>query len=426
MHRQTKDQTRSKAFTVAAVAVAAIGCGDITTEAGPQGGDDPSIEQATETRQAAITAAPSRTLDPNTRFFVPRPNPGAVQQIVDLVKGRKLVDAARITAMEATPRAVWFTSGTPAEVKAAVRKTVKAASLLHTVPVLVAYDVPFRDCAQYSAGGAVDTAAYKAWIDGFAAGIGDAQVVVILEPDGLGIIPHNHDVWGTPEWCQPVVTDENGNKVLDENGNPIPQPGANPDERYAQINYAVDSIHAKAPSAAVYLDATHSAWLGANEAAYRLARAGVARAEGFFLNASNYQLDANNQKYGTWISSCLGMIAGYAAGGHTWWQPSWGCPNQYVNDPPGSDTWVPDFSPANVAAVDAAYATALAPGWIGPFVATTHFVIDTSRSGKGPLDVTPFGAAPYNQSSGVLETLHDGNWCNPPGAGLASPMDRAT
>ena len=91
--------------------------------------------------------------------------------------------------MEAVPRAVWFTNGTPAQVKSAVHKTVKAASLLHTVPVLVAYNVPFRDCAQYSAGGAVDTAAYKAWIDGFADGIGAAQVVVILEPDSLGIIP---------------------------------------------------------------------------------------------------------------------------------------------------------------------------------------------------------------------------------------------
>jgi endoglucanase len=184
--------------------------------------------------------------------------------------------------MEATPRAVWFTGGTPADVQAAVHKTVTTAALLHTVPVLVAYDVPFRDCAQYSAGGATDTAAYEAWIDGFAAGIGAAQVVVILEPDGLGIIPNNSDVWGTPEWCQPSG------------------PGANPDERYTQINYAIDSIHAKAASAAVYIDGTHSAWLGANEAAYRLARAGVARAEGFFLNVSNYQTDADNAKFGSW------------------------------------------------------------------------------------------------------------------------------
>ena len=57
------------------------------------------------------------------------------------------------------------------------------------VPVLVAYNVPFRDCARYSTGGATDTAAYQAWIDGFARGVGDGKAVVILEPDGLGIIP---------------------------------------------------------------------------------------------------------------------------------------------------------------------------------------------------------------------------------------------
>ena len=107
-------------------------------------------------------ATPSSVLEPRTRFFIPPPNPGAVQQIVDLAKERKLIDAARITAMEATPHAVWFTDGSPSDVKAAVRKTVKAAALLRTVPVLVAYNIPFRDCAQYSAGGALDAAAYEA------------------------------------------------------------------------------------------------------------------------------------------------------------------------------------------------------------------------------------------------------------------------
>ena len=42
-----------------------------------------------------------------------------------------------------------------------------------TVPVLVAYNVPNRDCSQYSAGGARNGRAYRAWIDGFARGIGD-------------------------------------------------------------------------------------------------------------------------------------------------------------------------------------------------------------------------------------------------------------
>ena len=91
--------------------------------------------------------------------------------------------------MALTPQAVWFTDGTPRDVQKAVKKTMAAASLERRVPVLVAYDIPYRDCAQYSAGGAVDTAAYEAWIDGFAAGIGGGQAVVILEPDSLGTSP---------------------------------------------------------------------------------------------------------------------------------------------------------------------------------------------------------------------------------------------
>ena len=54
-----------------------------------------------------------------------------------------------------------------------------------TVPILVAYNIPDRDCGNHSSGGAANVADYKKWIDGFAAGIGDHKVVVILEPDAL-------------------------------------------------------------------------------------------------------------------------------------------------------------------------------------------------------------------------------------------------
>jgi endoglucanase len=47
-----------------------------------------------------------------------------------------------------------------------------------------------------------------------------------------------------------------------------------------------------------------------------------------------------------------------------------------------------------------------------------HFVIDTSRNGNGPLDASQYAASPYNQPGDVITTLTNGNWCNPPGAGL--------
>ena len=140
------------------------------------------------------------------------------------------------------------------------------------MPVLVAYNLPFRDCAQYSAGGAADTAAYNAWIDGFAAGIGDRAATVILEPDGLGIIPHYITLDGHAEWCQPAE---------------VPAATAATD-RFAQLNHAVDAIGALA-AASVYLDGTSASWLNVGEISDRLIKGGVQDADGFFLNASNYQ-----------------------------------------------------------------------------------------------------------------------------------------
>lgn len=397
-------RSRWTVFAPAAIAVAAIGCGDLETGTTAPGADDPAVE----TQASAVESrAPSRGLDPNARFFVPPPNPGAVQQIIDLTQAGNLVDAARVTAMEAVPHAVWFTDGTPADVKAAVRNTVTAAARLHTVPVLVAYDIPFRDCAQYSAGGAVDAAAYKRWIEGFAAGIGSAKAIVILEPDSLGIIPFNG------EWCQPTV--------VDEHGNPVPAPGADPETRYALINFAIDKLAAKAPGARVYLDGVHSSWLGVQDIAARLAQAGVARAAGFYLNSANYQLSPNLVQYGTWISECLAS-GNYGACPNQWWNggplPSkiaqingeW---NGTALDPHGVWSDDSDDVALNTSGINLRFANLL-----GATPATTHFIIDSSRNGRGPLDVTPYGAAPYNQPPGVLAGLNGGNWCNPYGAGL--------
>ena len=70
---------RWTAFAAAAVAAGAIGCGDLTTDTAPAGSGEPS---SVETKQGAVAATPSRALDPKTRFFIPPPNPGAVQQVV--------------------------------------------------------------------------------------------------------------------------------------------------------------------------------------------------------------------------------------------------------------------------------------------------------------------------------------------------------
>jgi endoglucanase len=319
------------------------------------------------------------------------------------VKDRHFRDAARLAAMEATPQAAWFTEGTPAEVTAAVHDTMVRAARERRVPILVAYDVPFRDCAQYSAGGATDTAAYDEWIDGFAQGIGTGKAVVILEPDGLGIIPYNTTLDGQADWCKPTVTDASGNAV--------PAPGANPTERYAQMNHAVDTLKSNAPNASVYMDGTHSSWLGVGEVASRLAKAGVQRANGVFVNVSNFQPTPQLTKYGTWISKCIYFANNAAEGGWRLGHYDY-CASQYFPaNPSDFSTW---------ALTDQWYADNVDNGANPPAgpAALAHFVIDTGRNGQGPLDATPFAAPPYSQPAGVIAGINAGSWCNPPGAGV--------
>ena len=335
----------------------------------------------------AASAKPQTSLDPNTQFYVPKPNHGALEQIADLTSSGNQDDANLIKAMINTPQAVWFTQGTPKGVQQAVRSTVNRAADKGQVPVLVAYNIPFRDCAQFSAGGATSAAEYKAWIDGFAAGIGNKQAVVILEPDGLGIIPWynpfaDRDTWVTNpnyEWCQPAEAN----------------PATAAAERFEMMNYAVDKLKAN-PGTSVYLDGTHSGWLGAGDAADRLIQAGVADADGFFLNVSNYRLNSHLEKYGTWISKCIAFASNPASWGfgHTEW-----CASQYFPANPNDfSTWVltDQWYTDNVESQTWWYSESL----------LKHFVIDTSRNGQGPWTPPP----------GVYPDPQD--WCNPPDRGV--------
>jgi endoglucanase len=340
---------------------------------------------------SGASAKSQANLDPGTKFYVPKVNKGATQQIADLTSSGNKADASLIKQMVQTPQAVWFTKGTPKTVMQDVRNTVERAADKGTVPVLVAYNIPFRDCAQYSAGGATNAKEYEAWIDGFAAGIGDKKAVVILEPDGLGIIPWynpfgDRDTWATNpnyEWCQPAEAN----------------PATAAADRFAMMNYAVDKLKAN-PNTSVYLDATHSGWLGAGDAADRLIQAGVLRADGFFLNVSNYELTSHLEKYGTWVAKCIWFAdphSGSWGGGHAEW-----CASQYSPANPNDfSTWTQ---------TDQWYANNVEnQNWV-PYpgdAGLKHFVIDTSRNGQGPW------IPPTDHPAGDPQV-----WCNPPERGL--------
>src|SRR5262245_22711779 len=336
---------------------------------------------------AAGGARPSdRTLPAGTRFMVPTPNTGAVQQSADLVARGKFHDAALIEQMALTPQAVWVTKGSPKDARKAVQKAIARADAQQAVAVLVAYNIPGRDCGGLSAGGAQTPAGYESWISGFADGIGPHKAVVILEPDGLGLLPSN---------CGSGFPFSDG-------------------DRYAELNFAVDALEAK-PNAIVYLDATHTGWLNVGDASQRLVDAGVQRAQGFFLNLSNYQFTPNLVHYGTWVSKCIAYATAVTPGNFG------SCPNQYWNGGPhpaliadllGEWTGVAlstygvwsDSSTTpelNTSGINLRYANML-----GTTAPTARFVVDTSRNGGGPWQFTP----------GTYTDPQD--WCNPPGRGL--------
>jgi endoglucanase len=302
---------------------------------------------AVMTPARAAVAAPAATgvsagSGPGTRFFVPPPSPGAPRQILQLLASGDAKDAALIAEMEAIPRAVWFTSGTPAEVRQQVRQTMVEAAAEHAVPILVGYDIPGRDCAQYSAGGALNEAAYQAWISAFAQGIGNSKALVILEPDALGNMPSD---CGLPTSVYPFTDSE----------------------RIAELQYAVGALE-QDPGVSAYLDGTHSAWQSVGTITQRLLEANVQDAQGFFLNVSNYQPTDELTDYGTWISDCIAMVTDTL--------------NPYYNNPSACAS---QYYPAT----QSDFSTwGLTTQWyaqnMGNAAATAHFVIDTSRNGDGP------------------------------------------
>ncbi|MEO6715132.1 MAG: glycoside hydrolase family 6 protein [Mycobacteriales bacterium] len=354
---------------------------------------------------AMLATSPAQAVIPDgTQFYVGKPNHGAVAQIAALTAAGRKTEAAQIRSIIKTPTAIWVESGSPKEAEQQVRQITLQATDKGTVPVLVLYNIPFRDCAQYSAGGATTMAEYNAWIDGIVRGIGNRKAVIAVEPDGLGIIPFyvslDEQTKTDPqtEWCRPADAD--------------PATAAN--ERFAMLNHAVDGLTAL-PNTSVYLDGTHNGWLNVGDVSQRLVRAGVDKADGFFLNASNYNYTSNLVSYGTWVSSCIEWatdLGGSFAG----------CPNQYWNggpstgwngtalDPYGVWTEGNATLSLNTQGLNERYA-----GMLNGATLEEHFIIDTSRNGQGPWAPTTadFVMPTPSPTPGDLE-----NWCNPPHRGI--------
>ncbi|MBX4215394.1 glycoside hydrolase family 6 protein [Candidatus Parcubacteria bacterium] len=177
--------------------------------------------------------------------------------------------AALLNKIGDNSAARWF-GGWNANIQSDVNGYVTAARGQGAVPVLIAYNIPGRDCGGFSAGGAQTADAYRSWIRGFAAGIGTAKAAVILEPDSVALTS-----------CLS---------------------GSQLSERYALLSDAISVLKSQG-NTAVYLDAGHANWVDATELAGKLSQAGLAKSDGFALNVSNFETTSANAAYGEKVSS---------------------------------------------------------------------------------------------------------------------------
>ncbi|MGY1693589.1 glycoside hydrolase family 6 protein [Geodermatophilus sp. SYSU D00814] len=252
--------------TVAASTVACGGGGTpdtATPEESRAGSSEPTTATPTEDPSDSRLAGQELWLDPEGH------GPVAVEQA--RAEGRT-EDAEALTELAEQPTAVWIAS--PENPFPRVEQVSLAAAEEGELPVLVAYNVPGRDCGLYSSGGASDADAYLSWIGSFAAALGDRPAVVVLEPDAV------------PQAL-------------------VGCPGVDPAARYEVLSQAV-AILDRQPGARVYVDAGNASWVQDLPAlADALRRSGIDVADGFALNVSNYETTEASTEYGTELSRVL-------------------------------------------------------------------------------------------------------------------------
>ncbi|MEU1131517.1 glycoside hydrolase family 6 protein [Streptomyces sp. NPDC005900] len=290
-----------RTFT-ALTALAAIGL-----TAGCSSGSGSGADSARSAGADASGPSTARAKPAPHSFWVDPDSPAA-RQVAEWERQGRTQDAEALRRIAEQPVAVWPAGDDPAH---DITEATRGAAKEGRTAVLVAYNIPHRDCGQHSAGGASSADSYRSWVDAFADAIGSAPALVVLEPDA---VPHIVD------GCTPAEYHA---------------------DRYQLLSEAIQRLK-RQPKVKVYLDAGNPGWITeAHKLSEPLLQAGVAQADGFSLNVSNFQSDAVTKAYGRTLSATVG---------------------------------------------------------------DKHFVMDTSRNGRGPL------------AGGRRDA-----WCNPPGRGLGTP-----
>ena len=216
---------------------------------------------------AKITQQPKEA-DP---FWV-NPDGNAAHQVAAYDKSGKDDDAEQIRKIAEQPTGEWIGPENPEQ---EAKGFTEAADKAGRTALLVLYNIPHRDCGQYSQGGAADGDAYRTWIDGVAAGIGDRATTVILEPDA---ILHLVDGCTQDEFHE---------------------------ERYDLLKGAVTKLKSL-KNTKVYLDAGNAGWGHTDQIYQPLQLAGVDRADGFAVNVSNFYSTKDSIAYGKQLSAKVG------------------------------------------------------------------------------------------------------------------------
>ena len=203
-------------------------------------------------------------------LFVGRDSPA--QRQAKAWRNARPYDASLMDLLAEQPIAYWF-DGTVESVFDSVQSVIRAAAKHNSVPVLVAYNIPQRDCGGYSAGGARSETDYIGWVSSFAGAIGNYTAIVILEPDALA---DTHCLSNKAE-----------------------------SRRVSLLSRAVTIFKKECPNVSIYVDAGNPRWIAVEEMAMRLQRVGIQYADGFALNVSNFETTKDNIEYGTKISELL-------------------------------------------------------------------------------------------------------------------------
>ncbi|WP_369169626.1 glycoside hydrolase family 6 protein [Streptomyces sp. R28] len=224
-------------------------------------------EEPEDNAGAGISQQPKET-DP---FWV-NPDGNAAEQVTAFEKAGKKEDAEQIRKIAEQPTGEWISPESPEQ---QARGFTEAADKAGRRALLVLYNIPHRDCGQFSEGGAADGNAYRAFVDSVAKGIGDREATVILEPDA---VLHMVDNCTAQEYHE---------------------------ERYDLLSGAVAKLKAL-KNTKVYLDAGNAGWGHPDQIFEPLKRAGIDQADGFSVNVSNFYTTQDSIAYGKELSAKVG------------------------------------------------------------------------------------------------------------------------